>query len=108
MYNATWTANDIRGSKNETRKSTTTSTTVLQPNNNPAVFTTPAITTDGSYSTSDTMTTPLDFDLNMQAPVSTFEYQFPFGIWNDAWFDAQFGLGTNLYTDMSVPLYDLL
>lgn len=105
MYNATWTAAELRGRRNDHKPTST------EPQPTPyQIDFTPASTTnmDVSYSNPDPQigSMPLDVDLQMP-PTSSFEYQFPWGVWNDALFDA-LELGGNQFYDGSLPMYNLI
>lgn len=106
MYNATWTAAELRGRRNDDKLAST------GPQSPPPfqIDFTPASTTnmDVPYSNSDSQisSVPIDVDLQMP-PTSSFEYQFPWGVWNDALFDA-LELGGNQFYDGSLPMYNLI
>lgn len=104
MYNATWTAAELRGRRNDPKWSTTASAS-SQVDFNPS-----AMTTDGLYRNVDTQAESLNHDMSLEMPPnSSFEYQFPWGVWNDELFDAlELGAGDQLYSDGSMPIYNLL
>jgi hypothetical protein len=104
MYNATWTAAELRGRRNDSKWSST----APPP---PQIEFTPSTTTmDGSYSNTDAQGGSMPLDMELQMPQSSsFEYQFPWGVWNDALFDAlELGGGSQLYPDGSLPMYNLI
>jgi hypothetical protein len=104
MYNATWTAAELRGRRNDPKWSSTAQVPIQID------FTPSTTTMDGSYSNADAQSGSMPLDMNLEMPQnSSFEYQFPWGVWNDALFDAlELGSGDQLYSDGFMPMYNLL
>ncbi|KAE9965821.1 hypothetical protein EG328_009377 [Venturia inaequalis] len=106
MYNATWTAAELRGRRNDHKP---LSKAPLPPP--PQILFTPASTATMNVSygemNSQVGSIPLDMDMQMTHNAS-FEYQFPWGVWNDALFDAHELGGENHFYDESLPMYNLI
>jgi hypothetical protein len=104
MYNATWTAAELRGRRNDPKWSTIASAP-SQVDFNPS-----AVVTAGSYSNIGTLAGSINHDMSLEMPPnSSFEYQFPWGVWNDELFDAlELGGGDHLYSNGAMPMHNLL
>ncbi|QDS69673.1 hypothetical protein FKW77_009584 [Venturia effusa] len=106
MYNATWTAAELRGRRNDHKPTPTPSQPPL-----PQIEFTPISTANMGVSYinpenhNGTILTDLDLQMSQN---SSFEYQFPWGVWNDALFDAlEIGSGSQFY-DSSLPMYNFI
>lgn len=105
MYNATWTAADLRGRLNEQKSYSTAPPPPPQFD-----FAAPATTTDRPFGNTGVQeeSMAINMDLVMSQPPS-FEYQFPWGVWNDAFLDElELGGGSQLYPDDPLQMFDLL
>lgn len=106
MYNATWTAAELRGRRNDHKPPSK-----APPPPPPQIEFTPASTAsmNVSYGDLDSQVGSMPLDMDMQMSQNApFEYQFPWGVWNDALFDAlELGGGNQLY-DGSLPMYNLI
>lgn len=106
MYNATWTAAELRGRRTDNKPS---SKAPLPPPPQIEFTPTSAASMNVSYGEMDSQVgnIPLNMDMQMYQSASC-EYQFPWGVWSDELFDAlEIGGGNQLY-DESLQMHNLI
>jgi len=112
VYNAIWTASELRGRMNDPEWSTSAATTPQVIQDSPISTSTalPAPTIHESYSVAGLDASSSSFDISSQPLPQNFpfEQQFPWGIWSDSLFDAlYFDRVVQPYSDSIMPMYNL-